>query len=246
MLKREINARVKEKIDQKVAQLESRLASLAADQELQHELDAVVAEIAAIDEQLKHAEGLDPEAEARLEVRRERLLAKQERLELKLELLSEKRERLQEALNSLRDAYVAEPRWQSRAEVGQPSGGDTRRQQEERRKILEMVQDGKISAEDAAQLLEALIKQDEARQQRHRSPRWVRIRVTDTQTNRVRVNLTLPVGLVRAGLRAGGSIAGMEGLDTGGLEEMLNRGEIGHLVDINAEESGERVEIFVE
>ena len=76
--------------------------------------------------------------------------------------------------------------------------------------------------------------------------RWVRIRVTDVNEDKVRVNLTLPVGLVRAGLRAGGSIAGVEGLDTAGLEDMLNRGEIGHLLDLQDEEDGERIEIFVE
>lgn len=62
----------------------------------------------------------------------------------------------------------------------------------------------------------------------------------------VRVNLTLPLGLVRAGLRAGGSMAAMERLDIAGLEDMLDRGELGHLLDIRGSGRGERVEIFVE
>jgi hypothetical protein len=118
--------------------------------------------------------------------------------------------------------------------------------QEERRKILELVQDGKITADEAARLLDALHEQEERTRAKGRKPRWVRIRVTDTDSDRVRVNLTLPIGLVRAGLRAGGSIAGMEGLDTAGLEDMLNRGEIGHILDATDADDGERVEIFVE
>ena len=109
-----------------------------------------------------------------------------------------------------------------------------------------MVQAGKITADEAARLLEALRDQMGDVQKRRRKPRWVRIRVTDTDAERVRVNLTLPVGVVRAGLRAGGSIAGMEGLDTSKLEDMLNRGEIGHILDMQDIEDGERVEIFIE
>ena len=118
--------------------------------------------------------------------------------------------------------------------------------QEERRKILNLVQEGKITADEAARLLDALRDKMENAQQRKRKPRWVRIRVTDLEAKRIRVNLTLPVGLVRAGLRGGGSIAGMEGLNTGELEEMLNRGEVGHILDMQDTVGAERVEIFIE
>jgi hypothetical protein len=98
--------------------------------------------------------------------------------------------------------------------------------QEERRKILEILQEGKITVDDATRMLTALGEQ-ESKLRVQRRPRWVRIRVTDMDTGRTRVNVTLPIGLVKAGLRAGGSIAGIEGLDTKDLEALLSRGEVG-------------------
>lgn len=131
--------------------------------------------------------------------------------------------------------------------------------QEERLKILQMVADGTLTPEDAARLLEALEETaaegeaPAAQAARRRSARWFRVRVTDTNTGRTRVNITLPLMLVRAGLRIGGrlNIGGIAEEKLGpdviqALEEALTTGEGGKLVDIVDEEDGEHVEIFVE
>ena len=162
--------------------------------------------------------------------------------------LEEMHERVQESLQEVQES-IRDQGWTQRMPPGYPqakssSGATSPKMQEERRKILNMVEKGSITAGEASQLLEAVRDREENR--RRRKPRWVRIRVTDMDEDRVRVNLTLPVGLVRAGLRAGGRIAGVEGLDTAGLEDMLNRGEIGQILDVRDEDDGERVEIFVE
>ncbi len=233
-------------------QLRRRLEELPGDEDIRQQLKGVEDELAKVETELQALSASDdqnlPGLRARLEVQRERLLAQAERLELRRELAVEKRERLQTAIEELQGSFA---RYTYTPPVSvSPSGPvppqDMRKMQEERRKILNLVQEGKITADEAARLLDALRDQMENAQQRKRKPRWVRIRVTDVKAKRVRVNLTLPVGLVRAGLRAGGSIAGMEGLNTGELEEMLNRGEVGHILDMQDTAGGERVEIVIE
>ncbi len=129
--------------------------------------------------------------------------------------------------------------------------------QEERLKILQMVADGTITPEDAARLLEAINGSagsaeaaPEGGPTTRRQPRWFKVRVTDTDTGRVRVNITLPMAFIRGALKLGGKInvvsdrVDQEVLKT--LEEALVSGEIGKLVDVVDEEDGERVEVYVE
>ena len=268
MAVQDLEARIREKFERKMQQVARKMDDLQREEALEAEREVLVAELRELEAQieaLRSAEGdAAPGQRERLEARRERLLAKQERLELRAELLQDRRDRLMESLEELQTQLAeslahVQQEVESRIPGGshvtprppQPSpppmsASATRRLQEERRKVLEMLQQGTITADDAAQLLDALRDQEEGDRRTRRRPRWVRIRVTDTRSERVRVNLTLPVGLVRAGLRAGGSFAGVHGLDTTGLEEMLDRGEIGHLLDVQDDEDGERVEIFVE
>jgi hypothetical protein len=127
-------------------------------------------------------------------------------------------------------------------------------------KILKMIQEGKISAEQGVQLLEAL---DEGARRAARSrsapgappppapggrgTRWFRVQVTDTNTGKTRVNVRLPIGLVSAGLKMGARFAPqVEGLDAQELMQHLNSGETGKIVDVYDEEDGEHVEVFIE
>jgi hypothetical protein len=160
------------------------------------------------------------------------------------ERLLEALEAQREALNRLKNRVV--PEYQTNTRLHTPQTEPATSLQDERKKILHMIQEGKITAEEAMKLLDALQQQEDKSQKSKRKPRWVRIRVTDLYSNRLRVNLTLPVGLVRAGLRSGGNIAGMDGFDTQGLEDMLNRGEVGHLLDVTNDDESSRVEIFIE
>jgi len=248
-----IGEKIKTKLERKMARVAERLSQLEDDNELLAAQEEVAAKLAAVESEIAALQSSDvevrPGARERLEGRRERFWARQEHLELKLDLRHERRERLQESLDDMRlriQQSVAGLGARDRRQRTDQRQAPTRRMQDERRKILEMVQQGTINADEAARLLDALRAQEESANRARRRPRWVRIRVTDTKDNKVRVNLTLPVGLVRAGLRAGGSIAGVQGLDTAGLEEMLDRGEVGHLLDLHDAGDGERIEIFVE
>ncbi|HQE92825.1 MAG TPA: hypothetical protein PLH19_08625 [Anaerolineae bacterium] len=247
----DVSARVRERVEQDIGKVRRRLEELPNDEEIQQQLQEINLELtqieAALADSMDGEEGPAANARMQLEVQRERLLAQIERFEMKREMLAEKREHLQETLAELQKSLgQQDPLAASAGLAGTFIPADSRRMHEERRKILQMVQEGKITADEAARLLDALRNQVENTQQRKRKPRWVRIRVTDIEAKRLRVNLTLPVGVVRAGLRVGGNIAGMEGLDTGELEEMLNRGETGYILDMQDPSAGERVEIFVE
>jgi chromosome segregation ATPase len=250
---------IRESFARRMASVVRRLDHLQEDDEIKSSLDALSEDLDKVEAELNALSVADDELKPgfreRLEARREHLMAKRERLELRAELRLERRERLEESLvemqtelaeslNQVRLRTPSIPQVKVRAGRRSPPAGP-RQLQEERRKILEMVQGGTVGAEDAAQLLDALRDQEESDRRHRRKPRWVRIRVTDLNGT-ARVNLTLPVGLVRAGLRAGGSIAGVEGLDTTELVEMLDRGEMGHLLDVRDADDGERIEIFVE
>jgi hypothetical protein len=74
---------------------------------------------------------------------------------------------------------------------------------EERMRILKMIQEGKITAEEGAKLLSAL--RDSRKDIHPPSPPslrkgWLRVRVTDMRTGRTKVNVNLPMGLVDAGM----------------------------------------------
>jgi hypothetical protein len=129
---------------------------------------------------------------------------------------------------------------------------------EERIQILKMVQEGKISAEDAAQLLEALEDGDKTQVGRSepispdsqvmgRPPRWLRVRVTDSDTGRSRVNVRLPISMVKIGIKMGTRFSPeIEGLDANELVRLIEAGEIGQIVDVQDDKDGEHVEVFLE
>ena len=67
---------------------------------------------------------------------------------------------------------------------------------EDRMRILKMLEEGKINAEEAAKLLEALGGRAETGPAgKGERARWFRVRVTDTKTGRKKVNINIPLGL---------------------------------------------------
>jgi len=61
---------------------------------------------------------------------------------------------------------------------------------EERLKILEMVQEHKISPEEGARLLQAL-QAGSKKGNNGRDPRWLRIRITDLKSGQAKVNVNI-------------------------------------------------------
>lgn len=117
---------------------------------------------------------------------------------------------------------------------------------DERMQILRMVQSGQISAEEGARLLEALEGKDEEARRPATKARWLRVRVTDLETGRNKVNINLPMGLMDVGAKIGAKFAAPADFDIEELVSSIRSGAQGKIVDVEDLEDGERVEIYVE
>lgn len=122
---------------------------------------------------------------------------------------------------------------------------------EERMQILKMIEEGKISAAEGADLLRALEKKDGGpvtEPLRGASqPRWFRVRITDVTSGKNKVNVNIPMGLVQVGVKMGARFApDIEGVNYEKLMELIRMGQQGKVIDITDEDDGERIEIFVE
>lgn len=125
---------------------------------------------------------------------------------------------------------------------------------EERMRILKMIDEGKITAEEGAKLLSALSDS------RNRSSavgvgvgriagnaRWLRVKVTDTRSGRSKATVQIPIGLMEAGMKIGAHFAPeVDGVDMNQLMDALRSGMTGKIVDAIDEEDGEHVEIYIE
>jgi hypothetical protein len=121
---------------------------------------------------------------------------------------------------------------------------------DERLRILKMIQEGKITADEGAKLLSAL---REARPVPPRppvpanrtSPGWLRVRVTDMATGRTKVNVNLPLGLVDAGMNIATQF--VPNINLSQIAEAVKSGQLeGKIVDVYDEEDGEHVEVFID
>ncbi len=119
---------------------------------------------------------------------------------------------------------------------------------EERMKILRMIDEGKITAEEGAKLIAAL---GDSRKNTRRSwhsasggARYLRVRVTDAITGKPKATVNLPLALVDAGLNIASQYA--PGINLDELAEAINAGAEGKIIDVMDEEDGEHVEIYIE
>ena len=122
---------------------------------------------------------------------------------------------------------------------------------EERLKVLQMLEEGKITPEEASSLLRALGRgPDEGPSRRVGAAtenRFLRIRVTDVASGASKVNVTIPLGLVGVGLRIAERFApDAQGIDIKQVEETILSGAQGKIVEVVDAEDNERVEIYVE
>jgi len=139
------------------------------------------------------------------------------------------------------------------------SAGDSG-MQSERLRILALLEQHKITAAEASELLKALGERGrDAPRRPDRSrwlaeelapptdrARWIRVRVTDERTGRVRTNVSVPIGMVGFGLDFARRFRGVPGV--GVVDEMydaVRSGRRGTIFDVS-NEGGERVEIVID
>jgi SHOCT-like protein len=129
----------------------------------------------------------------------------------------------------------------------------------ERLRILQLLEQRKITAAEAAELLEALSGPVREGRRRDRGrwlseelappsdrARWIRVRVTDERTGRVRTNVSVPIGMVGFGLGFARRFRGVPGVGVvDEVFEAVRNGRRGTLFDV-ASDGGERVEILID
>jgi hypothetical protein len=127
---------------------------------------------------------------------------------------------------------------------------------EERMRILQMIQEGKITADEGAKLLEALGKTRKPPippmpprppHPSGRDARLLRVRITDLKTGKTKVNVNIPMGLVNVGVRLGARfMPASADVDFDEIMTAIDEGTSGKVVDVEDVESGEHVEVWIE
>lgn len=119
--------------------------------------------------------------------------------------------------------------------------------------VLKMLQEGKISADEAAKLLDSLdsgSKKKEAKQAEEPQKgegKFFRVSVTDMVSGKSRANIRMPLSIIGIGMKFGAQFAPqIEGVETGELMDAIRAGQVGKIIDVSDDENGEHVEIFIE
>ena len=123
----------------------------------------------------------------------------------------------------------------------------------EKLQILNMVKEGKISAEEGVKLLEALedtTVASEALAHSDNKAKWFKVRVFDPEDN-TKVNVTLPLSLINLGVKLAGKFspevkaAGLTEEDMEEIYAAIKSGATGKIVDLDSED-GTKVEVVIE
>ena len=117
---------------------------------------------------------------------------------------------------------------------------------EERMRILKMLEEEKISVEEATKLIEAVEAPQEAKIVPQGKPKWLRVRVQDGEDEKVSVNL--PLSLARVALKfipqqARGQME-EQGIDIDAILNEVTETKIGKLVEV--QDGDEHVEVWIE
>lgn len=131
---------------------------------------------------------------------------------------------------------------------------------DERLRILKMVEDKKISAEEAAKLMAAMDSPNGAGK-----AHWLKVRVFDRGSDKPKVRVTVPLSILKIAGKLGGKFSVMmpddakDQLEAKGIkldaESLENIDQLFdqlavngryQLVDVEDDEDGERVEVYID
>ena len=135
-----------------------------------------------------------------------------------------------------------------------------------RQEILELLGNGKITADEAAKMLsdvqieiasteniEIEIEQDELKQAEKtavsggKSPSWFRVRVRNLETGKSKVSVNIPIGMLKFGMKIGKRFTSeLNDLNLDDISGMVNGMHTGMLVEVQDEESNEHVQVYLE
>lgn len=119
----------------------------------------------------------------------------------------------------------------------------------EKLQILNMVRDGKVSAEEGVKLLDAF-EGSQKNNYTEKKAKSLRIKVLDPK-DETKVNVTLPVSLLKVGMKFASKFspelkeAGLTEEDLKEILEAVDSGEIGKIVEVDSND-GTKVEVVIE
>lgn len=134
---------------------------------------------------------------------------------------------------------------------------------EKRTEILQLLANGKITADEAAELLSASSKAEaetptpppapkapevveKPTASNGQKPKWLHVQVNDLATGKSKVKVNVPLRMVKFGLSIGKRFAPeLEGMDWDDLSRAMTE-DAGLLVDVQDDEDGEHVQIYVD
>ena len=120
----------------------------------------------------------------------------------------------------------------------------------ERKQILNMIADNKVTASDGVQLLEVLGEASSKKTlaaTRHSQSGWLKIIITDLVTGSIKTTVNIPLRLVEWGFGIGSRYTDeLRNIDMAELRGLLDSELHGKILEVIDEEDGEKVEIFVE
>lgn len=132
-----------------------------------------------------------------------------------------------------------------------------------RKEILDLLANGKISADEAAELLTqtpadaapppaqplkpTAVKAAPEPIATGKKPTWFRVRVRDLETGQNKVTVNIPLRMLNFGLKLGRHFSPeLEGMDYDELTGMVSEMGAGMLVEVQDEEDNEHVQVYVE
>jgi hypothetical protein len=127
--------------------------------------------------------------------------------------------------------------------------------EDERMMILKLLKDGKITADEAAKLLETIERTDPKKKTKvvdepeifKGSGKFFRVKITDATNGKVRANIRIPLSVMGAGAKFGAHFAPqIEGIESEELMRAIRDGEVGKILDVFDDEDNEHVEIYIE
>lgn len=139
-----------------------------------------------------------------------------------------------------------------------------------RKEILELLANGKITADEAASMLTAPAEQEtpvekaavpefepniDVEEEIHISkadtngagPKWFRVRVRNLETGKNKVNVNIPLRMLKFGMSIGRRFAPeIDDLRWDDIDGMVNNMQKGMLVEVQDEDSNEHVQVYLE
>jgi hypothetical protein len=134
-----------------------------------------------------------------------------------------------------------------------------------RKEILELLGQGKITADEAAKLLadaanpveetavppqslKIEVEEEPVKKTYNgSSPSWFKVRVSNLETGKNKVSVNIPVRMLKFGMKIGKKFTSeLDDLNWDDITGMVNDMQIGMLVEVQDEDSNEHVQVYLE